>query len=281
MTDKDYFYTWEEAISILRKDTKHQKLIFDAYLTEDLLTNATRFLNSEELSETIKLIHRYHENPKDILDIAAGNGIATFAFAKRGFNVTAVEPDDSLTLGRKAIKSVLKQGKLAAKIENSYGEDLPFPDSSFDIVYIRQGLHHANDLKLMLKEIHRVLRPDGVFIACRDHVINNRKESLKSFLSKQVDHQLYGGENAFTLKEYITSITATGFLIKLKLGPYETPINLYPMTYENILKRIKVSTLGKIVSLILPSSLIISLVFTSLKLSRRSGRLYSFVATKN
>ena len=227
------------------------------------------------------MIARYHENPKDILDIAAGNGIATFAFAKSGFNVTAVEPDDSLTLGRKAIKSVLEQGKLAAKIVNAFGEDLPFSDSSFDIVYIRQGLHHANNLKLMLKEIHRVLRPEGVFIACRDHVINNRNKSLKSFLSKQVDHQLYGGENAFTLKEYITSITATGFLLKLKLGPYETPINLYPMTYENILERIKLSTLGKFVSLILPSSLIISLVFKSLKLSRRSGRLYSFVATKS
>ncbi len=46
---KDQFpYTWEEAINILRKDPEHQELIFDAYLTNDLLGNCTRFAASEE-----------------------------------------------------------------------------------------------------------------------------------------------------------------------------------------------------------------------------------------
>lgn len=49
---------------------------------------------------------------------------------------------------------------------NSLMESLPFSDESFDIVYSRHALEHVTDLKGTLLEIHRVLRPGGLFIFC-------------------------------------------------------------------------------------------------------------------
>jgi len=94
-----------------------------------------------------------------------------------------------------------------------------FPSDSFDAVYVRQGLHHAADLPRMLEEIARVIRPGGVLLACREHVVDNYEESLQAFLDSQVDHQLYGGEHAFTLQDYRSAIAASGLIMLNEMGP--------------------------------------------------------------
>ena len=44
------------------------------------------------------------------------------------------------------------------------GEDLPFPDGAFEIVYCCDALEHVNDLGKVIGEISRVLKPGGVFL---------------------------------------------------------------------------------------------------------------------
>ena len=44
-------------------------------------------------------------------------------------------------------------------------EELPFPDASFDIVTIAFGIRNVTDIPKALREIHRVLKPGGIF-AC-------------------------------------------------------------------------------------------------------------------
>src|ERR1051325_2328558 len=89
--------SWEQAVVALRGDPKHHELIFDSYLTSDLLGNCRRFLVSREFSEVKALIARGMPGARDVVDMPAGNGIATYAFAKAGFRVVAVEPDPSAT----------------------------------------------------------------------------------------------------------------------------------------------------------------------------------------
>ena len=43
-------------------------------------------------------------------------------------------------------------------------ENLPYPDSHFDIVISNLSLHWVNNLPKALSEIHRVLKPDGMHI---------------------------------------------------------------------------------------------------------------------
>lgn len=275
---KTFPYSWEEAIDILRKDPRHRDLIYDAYLTSDLLENCRRFFASAEFAEVLGLVKTHSPNARDVLDIPAGNGIATYAFARAGFGVVAVEPDSSASVGRGAIASSLSAENLEARIVDAFGENLPFDSESFDVVYVRQGLHHAQDLKAMLAEYARVLRPSGLLLGCREHVVDNYESSLQDFLDVQVDHQLYGGENAFTLSDYRAAFVDAGLCIVQEIGPYDSPINLHPNTPERLAAKICESVPGRILGSVLPKSTVIRLGMWQLMRSNRPGRLFSFVA---
>jgi SAM-dependent methyltransferase len=276
--EKTFPYSWEEAIDILRKDPQHRELIYNAYLTSDLLGNCRRFAESAEFAEVLELIKTYGPGGRDLLDIPSGNGIATYAFALAGFNVVAVEPDPSTSVGRGAIATSLSAEKLNARIVDAFGEELPFDSNSFDLVYVRQGLHHARDLKAMLAEYARVLRPGGLLLGCREHVVDNYESSLQDFLSAQVDHQLYGGENAFTLFDYRAAFASAGLRIVREIEPYDSPINLHPNTAQILEAKICESVPGRILRAVLPKSLVFRLGMWRLRRSNRPGRLYSFVA---
>jgi SAM-dependent methyltransferase len=275
---KNFLYSWEEAIDILRKDPRHRDLIYEAYLTAELLENCRRFAAGAEFAEVLQIIQIYRPNARDVLDIPSGNGIATYGFARAGFTVTAVEPDPSASVGRGAIATSLLAENLRANIFNAFGENLPFNSSSFDVVYVRQGLHHAQDLKLMLAEYARVLRPGGLLLGCREHVVDNYDSSLREFLDAQVDHQLYGGENAFTLCDYRAAFVEAGFSIVQEFGPYDSAINLHPNTPESLAAKIYESVPGRILISVLPKSLVARLGMWRLRRSNRPGRLYSFIA---
>jgi len=277
---KVYPCSWEEAIEILRADPEHEKLIFDSYLTRDLVGNCQRFVDSEEWTEVLSVIQRYMPNAQHVLDMPAGNGIATYAFASAKFQVTSVEPDASATLGRQAIEQVLKVSGLPANIVNAWGEKLPFADNYFDVVYVRQGLHHASDLNQMLLEIHRVLAVGGVMIACREHVVDNYHASLDAFLSTQVDHQLYGGEYAFTLADYRAAIQAASLQSLGELKPFDSMINVFPNSFENIGEKILASPMGRSLTIFLPKSWVLKIGFWVLNRRKTPGRIYSFIARK-
>ena len=278
--DIKYPYSWEGAISLLRKDPDHQQLIYDAYLTDDLVSNCERFSESTEFAEVLRLIAGYHSKAKNVLDIPGGNGIAAHAFASAGFTVTTVEPDVSSSVGRGAIASVMASKGLSVSIIEAYGEDLPFETEQFDIVYVRQGLHHAQNLGAMLKEYFRVLLNGGLLIACREHVVDDYGKSLQDFLDAQVDHQLYGGEHAFLLKDYRSEITAAGFEMLEEIEPYNSPINLHPNSLDDLKKKILDSRGGKILGIVLPDSMVEKIGMWRLKNIKLPGRLYSFVAIK-
>jgi len=272
-------YTWEQAIEILRKDESCKDLIFNSYLTVDLLENCRRFLGSAEFQEALEILVGLGSG-KNLLDIPAGNGIATYAFAKSGYRVTAVDPDPSPTVGRGAIAHVLAASGMTAEIVAAVGENLPLPPESFDIVFVRQGLHHAADLPVMMREFYRVLRPGGILLACREHVVDDYGTSLKAFLDAQIDHQLYGGENALTLADYKAAFVAAGFSMIRVLDPWDSVINLFPDTPSALRQRLLSSKPGKLLKLVVPEKAVLALGMLYVRRQKTPGRLYSFVARK-
>ncbi|HIN93775.1 MAG TPA: class I SAM-dependent methyltransferase [Alphaproteobacteria bacterium] len=60
-------------------------------------------------------------------------------------------------------------GKLAARfgvsfdIRGGVAEDIPFPDDHFDVVIATSVMEHVTDLEQSLSEVHRVLKPGGIF----------------------------------------------------------------------------------------------------------------------
>lgn len=97
-----------------------------------------------------------------LLDVGAGLGEASVYFAKRGAEVTASDVSGGMLefAGRLAAH----HGARIATVQ-APADALPFPDDSFDIVYIANALHHVADVPAAVGELRRVLRPGGTFVS--------------------------------------------------------------------------------------------------------------------
>jgi SAM-dependent methyltransferase len=263
--------SWEEAVLSLRAQAEAKELVLACFYDDPLLGAARRYANSSEWMALRQLIG---DPPGMALDIGAGRGISSYALASAGWQVTALEPNDSNIVGAGAIRQLSQDACLDIKVVQDWGEQLPFPDASFDLVNCRQVLHHAHDLRRLCAEIARVLKPGGRFVAAREHVVS-RREDLPIFLAAHPLHRLYGGENAFLLSEYMDAIKDAGLSIDVVLNPKESDINLYPETCMS-LKRRWAGKLG------LPSPSLIpdALLRYAGRFSNVAGRLYTFAGRR-
>lgn len=93
-----------------------------------------------------------------ILDIGSGAGRDTRYFFEKGFTVTGI--DFSKEMIRKA-----KERSPDIEFQEMDFENIDFPDAFFDVVWANASLHHVpkRSLPPILKNIHRVLKPNGCF----------------------------------------------------------------------------------------------------------------------
>jgi ubiquinone/menaquinone biosynthesis C-methylase UbiE len=93
-----------------------------------------------------------------VLDVAAGNGNATLAAARRGCKVTSTDYVASL-LDRGAERAQAE--RLDVQFQLADAERLPFADASFDAVLSTFGVMFAPDHGTAAHEMARVCRPGG------------------------------------------------------------------------------------------------------------------------
>src|SRR5215208_300205 len=93
-----------------------------------------------------------------VLDVAAGNGNATLAAARRFAYVVSTD----------YVVSLLERGRERARAERlpvvfqeEDAEDLSFPDASFDVVLSTFGVMFTPNQEQAAKELMRVCRPGG------------------------------------------------------------------------------------------------------------------------
>jgi ubiquinone/menaquinone biosynthesis C-methylase UbiE len=105
-----------------------------------------------------------HPSPGErVIDVACGTGIVARVAAARvgpGGSVAGVDLNPGmLNVGR----SVATTTGDSASIQwhEASADKLPFPNSSFDIAYCQLGLQFFADRPAALREIHRVLVPEG------------------------------------------------------------------------------------------------------------------------
>ena len=95
---------------------------------------------------------------EQVLDVAAGNGNATLAAARRFAQVTSTDyVDGLLDKGRERARA---EG-LAARFQHADVEQLPFEAASFDVVLSTFGVMFAPDHERSAREMLRVLKPGG------------------------------------------------------------------------------------------------------------------------
>ncbi|MHB9096926.1 MAG: class I SAM-dependent methyltransferase, partial [Syntrophales bacterium] len=92
-----------------------------------------------------------------VLDVAAGTGHLGRALAPRVLRVVAVDLTEAMIAeGR---REAAKAGLGNITFEKGRAEQLPYPDSSFDMVVTRLSLHHFADPRPAVREMARVCNP--------------------------------------------------------------------------------------------------------------------------
>lgn len=281
MSAEGTFVSWEDAVSWLRRQPDKAQLVRECYYDDPPLEAAKRYYASEEWSAVRTLLAGRCGRA---LDVGAGRGIASYALARDGFSVVALEPDPSGLVGAGAIRTLAHESALAIEVVEQASERLPFADAQLDVVFARAALHHARDLAAACREFFRVLKPGGILVAIREHVISKAAD-LPRFLNDHPLHHLYGGENALLLSQYRAAIIQAGFTGLAVLTPWSSPINYAPRTLETLQDELAarvtapVPALRRSVRASLAAGAFWSLMCAALeRLDRRPGRLYSFVA---
>lgn len=109
-------------------------------------------------------------NPDSILDIATGTGDLAIQMVKTGAKrIVGLDLSEGmLKVGRRKIQD----RKLDSRIEMVQGdsEALPFEDDSFDAITVAFGVRNFENLEKGLEEIHRVLKPGGIFVVLETSV---------------------------------------------------------------------------------------------------------------
>ena len=96
-----------------------------------------------------------------VLDICCGSGMVSEYYANQGAVVTGIDYSTEAIKRANQRKEIYK---LKADFIEGDAQNLPFPDDSFDIVSVHDGLHHLEDTAKAVKEMARVARKAVIII---------------------------------------------------------------------------------------------------------------------
>ncbi|MBD2559853.1 MULTISPECIES: class I SAM-dependent methyltransferase [Nostoc] len=103
-----------------------------------------------------------------VLDLCCGSGQTTQLLVKISQNVTGLDASP------KSLLRARQNVPLASYVE-AFAEEMPFADNLFDVVHTSVALHEMQpqQLRKIINEVYRVLKPGGVFTLVDFHAPTN------------------------------------------------------------------------------------------------------------
>ena len=164
-----------------------------------------QYVLSEAFFDLKQLLKNRLSGTHRILDAGCGQGLA-FVLLEQHFQpktIIGVDIDkEEISLAPEAAKRC----KCEVKFENSTVCNLNIPDSSIDMIFCHQLIHHISDQSTALEEFYRILVPGGLILI---------GESCRSFINLfyvglLFRHPLHVQKTA---DEYVELIKSIGFKI--------------------------------------------------------------------
>lgn len=157
---------------------------------------------------------------KDVLELASGTGLISKHIVSSAHSIEATDASEKMI---NIVKTDNNSSKLHFSVQDMFS--LPYADNSFDVVIIANALHIVPSPEKALKEIKRVLKPNGILIAPTfTHSDNNIRGKIKAFFMKLAGFPLY---TKWSNAEYQNFLITNGFI------PYKNE-NLkasFPLSY--------------------------------------------------
>jgi 2-polyprenyl-3-methyl-5-hydroxy-6-metoxy-1,4-benzoquinol methylase len=121
--------------------------------------NSTRFdleTVNKHYSLYVNLLNPFHKPGKKLLDLGCGPGFFLKSAEQAGWTAEGVEISPIATdYANKVVK---------VKVQNSSLEKVHFPEENFDVITLLDVIEHLRDPLQTLREIHRILKQDGVLL---------------------------------------------------------------------------------------------------------------------
>ena len=145
---------------------------------------------------------------KRVIDLGIGAPSNAVALAGAGARAIAVDPSsDRIALLRKQAE----QAEVTVQCHQSEVADLGFATSgSIDLVVASHTLQEVDDLARLLRQIHRVLRPEAAFVMAGPHPI---AAMLGNIDGQQVVQRTYGGGQTRSISDVFMAMQRTNFRI--------------------------------------------------------------------
>lgn len=137
----------------------------------------TRAISDEAMARTIELLRSELRGRGRVLEVGVGTGLLALPLHDAGLPVAGVD----LALPMLA-KLVEKAGGVPPfPLAVGDGTRLPFRDGAFGAAYLRWVLHLVADWPALLREVVRVVRPGGTFLAHLGAYTGGRMEVQRRF----------------------------------------------------------------------------------------------------
>jgi 2-polyprenyl-3-methyl-5-hydroxy-6-metoxy-1,4-benzoquinol methylase len=120
-----------------------------------------------------------------VLEIGCGMGLHSLELARRGAEVHALDLTEAAV---EATRVRMNEFGFEADIRQADAESLPFDDRTFDLVWSWGVIHHSARTTRIVREIARVLKPDGQTRV----MVYNRDGAIARYILAR--HYLLGGE---------------------------------------------------------------------------------------
>ncbi len=174
-------YAGQNRKGIAMKDMEIMKQVgFDKYFHTDSWEEANKlFFNQlapkyDQLNDVISLGQQQEYRDASIsslnlkrgmrvLDVCTGSGDMAIYMSQRckGLHIDAVDvAEEMLSLAKNKVNQ-LELNNIS--FYEASALELPFEDNTFDAIMMCFGLRNLKDISLGLKEMHRVLKPGGIF----------------------------------------------------------------------------------------------------------------------
>jgi len=184
------------------------------------------------------------KNPK-LLDVCSGPLHLSSISSLLGFKVYALDLGD--VLNSKRIKQRAKHYNITLNTCNLAKEPIHYRGNSFDVATMFEALEHFNFNPVpIIKEIHRVMRPRGIFVLTTPNLFrlgNKIRILFNKHEDISIEHPVVGHWREYSGKE-ISKLMELGGFKKYKI----TYFNYYIPRNNKIVKLLK-----KIMTFIFPS----------------------------